>query len=197
MLIGIHGKAGVGKDLAAAILIGAYGGKRFAFADPLRTIAAAMFDLDPMDFDTQEKKAIVDDRWNMSRRWMLQFVGTELVRQQLSDRHWIKLLHLRRQRLPSRVINHFITDCRFANEIDYVLDQGGFILHIASDSRNAIKYGSSEAAHASESELDMTRAKEYNRYSYIQNDGTMARYRMDVIDAYDAFFKREAEMKKE
>lgn len=186
MLIGIHGKAGVGKDTAAAILIGAYGGRRFAFADPLRTIAAAMFDLDVMDFDTQEKKSIVDDRWNMSRRWMLQFVGTELVRQQLSDRHWIKLLHLRRQHMMHSC-NHYITDCRFQNELDYVIDQGGYILHIASDSRNAIKYGSSEAAHASESELDMTRAREYNRYSYIQNDGTMARYRMDVLAAYDEF----------
>lgn len=185
MLIGIHGKAGVGKDTAAAILIGAFGGRRFAFADPVREIAAKLFDLDVMDFDTQEKKAKVDDRWNMSRRWMLQFVGTELVRQQLSDRHWIKLLHLRRQHFTNG--NHFITDCRFDNEINYVLDQGGFILHIASDSRSAIKYGSSEAAHASESELDMTRAKEYNRYSYIQNDGTMAAYRQQIINAYAEF----------
>ena len=185
MLIGIHGKAGVGKDTAAAILIGAYGGRRFAFADPVREIAAKLFDLDVQDFDTQEKKALVDDRWNMSRRTMLQFVGTELVRQNLSDRHWIKLLHLRRQHHKNG--NHYITDCRFQNELDYVVQQGGFILHIASDSRSAIKYGSSEAAHASESELDMTRAKEYNRYSYIQNDGTMAAYRQQLINAYAEF----------
>lgn len=184
MLIGIHGKAGVGKDTAAAILIGAYGGRRFAFADPVREIAAKLFDLDVIDFDTQEKKAIVDDRWNMSRRTMLQFVGTELVRQQLSERHWIKLMHLRRQHFNG---NQFITDCRFQNELDYVIQQGGFILHIASDSRSAIKYGSSEAAHVSESELDMTRAKEYNRYHYVQNDGTMALYRNNVIAAYSLF----------
>lgn len=195
MLIGIHGRAGVGKDLAAAILIGAYGGRRFAFADPVREIAAKLFDLDVIDFDTQEKKALVDDRWNMSRRTMLQFVGTELVRQNLSDRHWIKLLHLRRQHMM-HITNHYITDCRFQNEIDYVVQQGGYILHIASDSRSAIKYGSSEAAHASESELDMAAVKEYNRYSYIQNDGTMARFRMDVLSAYDDFKCKEIDLNK-
>lgn len=194
MLVGIHGRAGVGKDTAAAILIGAYGGKRFAFADPVRTIAAALFDLDVTDFETQEQKALEDTRWSWTRRQMLQYVGTELVRKNLSDRHWIKLLHLKRQHFTNG--NHYITDCRFQNEIDYVLGQGGYILHIASDSRSAIKYGSSEAAHASESELDMSAVKEYNRYSYIQNDGTMARFRMDVLSAYDDFKCKEIDLNK-
>ena len=197
MLIGIHGKAGVGKDLAAAILIGQHGGRRFAFADPVREIAATLFALDPSDFQTQEQKQMREEYWGMSRRYMLQLVGTEMVREVVGKDHWIKLMDLRRH-LNQYASHHYITDCRFDNEIQYVLDAGGFILHIESNSRSSIKYASSEAAHASEKALDMSAAIKYNRYCHIQNDGTMDVYRNQVLDAYDTFEsikRREGEIK--
>ncbi len=191
ILIGIVGKAGVGKDTAASFLVGNEGFKRYAFADPVRKVAAALFDVDVQAFESQEGKKVIDDYWGISRRKMLQLVGTEFVRQNqlLGENHWIRNLHRRMD--PRTVAKNVITDCRFPNELLYVLKGGGYILHIESLSRAAIDSSSSESKHQSEQDLDFSDAIRHNRYFHYQNDGTMKQFRTAVLEVYSEIVKRE------
>lgn len=180
ILIGIHGRAGVGKDTAGSFLA-SIGFNCYAFADPVREVAATLFGKKISDFQTQAQKAIFEQDWNMTRRQMLQFVGTEMVREKLGGNHWIRLMVDRiaaNESLHSKVA---ITDVRFQNEVDFVLEAGGSILHIESSVRAAINPGSKEASHASEQPLDMTGALQYNRYYPIVNDGSMADFKQKVF----------------
>lgn len=189
ILIGIVGKAGVGKDTAASFLVGAEGFKRYAFADPLKKIAAILFDTDVQVFDDAEAKRVHDPRWNMTRRQMAQFVGTEMVRDKLGEDHWIALLN---QKMDGRkVARNVITDVRFQNEADYIVGWGGYLLHIESLSRSAIPAGSAESNHQSEQGLDFSDAIAHNRYFHYQNDGTMKSFRNAVLEVYSEIVKRE------
>lgn len=180
ILIGIHGKANVGKDTAASFLVASEGFQRMAFADPLKKIAAILFNTDANSFETQLGKASYDTRWEMTRRKMVQLVGTEMVRDCLGQDHWIKLLEtMMPQRVNSKVV---VTDVRFQNELQWILDKGGFIIHIESLSRNTII----ESSHRSEAPLDMSTAIKYNRYFHYQNDGTMKQFRIAMLDVYES-----------
>lgn len=174
-LIGIVGKAGVGKDTAAAFLVGQLGYKRFAFGDAVKAVAAILFNTAPDAFVTQDQKKVFDSRWQLTRRQMAQLVGTEMVRDVLGPDHWIKLLST--QISEQRHYRAVVTDVRFPNELDFILDRGGSIIHIESLSHRA-----EVPQHQSEQDLDMKRAIEYNSYTHIQNDGTMKELKNAVIE---------------
>lgn len=187
ILIGITGKAGVGKDTAASFLVGQAGFKRYAFADPLKKIAAILFNTDPSVFDDQEAKKVYDPRWNLTRRQMAQFVGTEMVRDKLSANHWIRLLDYN---LDQRIVaRNVVTDVRFQNEADWIVERGGHIIHIESLARQPV-LSNSESNHVSEAGLDFSAAIAHNAYSHIQNDGTMKQFRNNVMYIYESLLTK-------
>lgn len=151
-LIGIHGLAGVGKDTAAEYLNEKYD-RVYAdsFADPLKRACSEAFGVDLEDFRKREKKEAVHPYWGVSPRKMAQFVGTELFRHHAHtllasgyDSFWIA-------RLEGRLTNALpppegcgiyeagdtvcVTDVRFQNEYDWIIRNGGRVLHITRDQR--------------------------------------------------------------
>ena len=85
MLVGLSGLKGSGKDTCADYLVKNHGFIKVAFADPLKDALKVlfMFTNDQLN-GTIEQKEAPDNRWfGCSTRTAMQFVGTELLRDQL------------------------------------------------------------------------------------------------------------------
>lgn len=139
MIIGICGLIGSGKDTAADYLVGFHGFRRDSFASTLKDSVAAVFgwDRELIEGRTPEARAWreqVDEWWanrlempHLTPRWILQYWGTEVLRQHFHDDIWIAALQ---SRLARRSDHTVISDVRFPNEIKAIKEQGGRIIWI-------------------------------------------------------------------
>lgn len=174
-LIGLHGKAGVGKDTFADILVKNHGFVKRGFADPLYEEVAAAFrvsvdwlrdrdrketpqnNLTDLNCDNPDFRGVMGQhlipRAMHSPRQILQLWGTEYRRGQ-DENYWLKQManfktfhDITEPTDPARPVNGIvIPDCRFENEAEWVRRQGGYILKIERNVPNV-------AAHVSEAEL--------------------------------------------
>ena len=131
MLIGICGKAGAGKDTIGDFLVEKYKFKKIALADPIKRLVKDVFALD--DHTVYDKVAREQDldRWKgWTVRMLLQYIGTELFRENIDDAIWVKSLWYKIQ--DDKESNYVVTDLRFPNEIQYFKDnaQDGEFLSI-------------------------------------------------------------------
>lgn len=179
-LLGLHGRAGSGKDTAAGFLISGQVAlaesvlcTRIALADPLKDAASYLFYIPRAHFDDPATKDRDVPYWGKSPRKILQLLGTEAIRSVFGADHWIRLAELRMGRIEEflgRVESEralfVITDVRFVNEAEWVRANGGKVVHIVRDDAPAV------AAHASEvglpqSLIDIT----------VHNNGTLDDFR--------------------
>ena len=124
ILIGLIGKKGSGKNLAAD---GLREFEEVAFADPLREVVNEVFGatFEEMSDRTLEEQKL--DRFPFeSPRHLLQQIGTNLFRQDWPE-VWVE--HMRR-RLTPLTGDMVITDVRFNNEAILVKELGGFLIRI-------------------------------------------------------------------
>lgn len=121
-LIAISGKMCSGKDTVVSELIQRYGGVRMGFADPLKKeLQALIFRLTGDWVDPWSDKSD-------GLRAALQQFGTGL-RSYRSD-FWIRLsLNEAKRKLLSGQ-NVYFSDCRFPNEAQTVLDNGGEVWRV-------------------------------------------------------------------
>ena len=139
MIIGICGFIGSGKDTAADYLVGFHGFRRDSFANTLKDAVSAVFgwDRELIEGRTPEARAWreqVDPWWskrlnmpNLTPRWILQYWGTDVLRNHFHDDIWIAALEAR---LARRANDTVISDVRFPNEIKAIRAQGGKIVWI-------------------------------------------------------------------
>lgn len=139
MIIGICGFIGSGKDTAADYLVGFHGFRRDSFANTLKDAVSAVFgwDRELIEGRTPEARAWreqVDVWWanrldmpELTPRWILQYWGTDVLRNHFHDDIWIAALE---SRLARRVDHTVISDVRFPNEIKAIRAQGGKIVWI-------------------------------------------------------------------
>lgn len=139
MIIGICGFIGSGKDTAADYLVGFHGFRRDSFANTLKDAVSAVFgwDRELIEGRTPEARAWreqVDTWWaarldmpNLTPRWILQYWGTDVLRNHFHDDIWIAALE---SRLNRRTDHTVISDVRFPNEIKAIKAQGGRIVWI-------------------------------------------------------------------
>jgi hypothetical protein len=135
MILGLCGFSSSGKDSAALHLVENHGFIRVAFADKLREYA---YNIDPDIHIGDGKYAslqyLVDQHgWELAKRQyksvreFLQKLG-HMTRETFGDSFWIN------QALNSKVVLNneriVITDVRYQNEIDAVVDCGGYIIRI-------------------------------------------------------------------
>lgn len=126
-LFAIAGCKRSGKDTAAAILKNVWqdDGHRigqFAFADALRDVCKIVFGYtdehfnDPL-FKERIASPILGDAWTPRRA--LQFVGTDLFRQQVDPDVWVRvgIERLRAMEQSGSFEAVLVTDCRFENEV--------------------------------------------------------------------------------
>jgi len=138
-LIGIVGKMGVGKSTAADMLVSQYGFIKKSFSDALKMmlINAGMITKE----EAYEKKTD-------NSRWLMQKVGTEIFRNQVSKSYWIDKLDESIFRYLSLNGLIVVDDVRFMSEADYIRGNGGVLVKIVRDTGVV-------SDHASEREQDL------------------------------------------
>lgn len=180
ILLGLSGKAGSGKSEVAKYLVNKYYFTEIKFAGPLKEDLSKMLEI-PMsiiDPETLENRKIRDTKiiepWGMTIREMLQKIGTDCFRKNFHEKFWIiRLDKLIKKRFYGKRL--VISDVRFRNEIDYVIESGGHIFKVL---RNAWP-GMNPDEHQSEMDLD-----EYDYPCFIlENYTTFERLyeRIDIL----------------
>ncbi len=176
MLIVLSGKARSGKDSAAKILHSIIGEdcQSIAYADYLKEILFFCFDLthEQLYGDDKEdcidglpirtKSGIVTTHFWTTRK-LLQYVGT--IFRVINPNCWVNVVK-RKVLDESLYSNYIITDARYDNEIDWVIENGGIHIHINRESKDF----ASDRKHVSETSLpDFTTEKKFGSY-VISND---------------------------
>lgn len=161
IIIGITGKSGHGKDTAANLLVARHGYTRLAYADALRDMLELGLGIEPRWLTTDKNQTIP---WlGVSGRHLMQTLGTEWGRNQVTADLWRRVLQQRIERLAGETDRIVISDVRFQNEADWVRSVG-HLWHIVCVNPTAPLEGAA-AEHASEAGIRPHTAerKLYNR----------------------------------
>lgn len=190
-LIGIHGHAGAGKDTISGYLHSKYPNVYGEpFAGPLKAACSEAFGIDEDDFSDPDVKNVVNPYWGVSPRQIAQFVGTEMFRGTLQNlvkatvfdanryayNFWINRLAGRLTGALNEYKNHpyvpgdcvVISDVRFQNEYDWIMDNDGIMIHVT---RNGSDGNVGISNHASEAGIPNLHTRE--AYFHIENNGTL------------------------
>ena len=129
MIIALSGLPRVGKDTAANAIKRAYPNVlTYAFVDPFKKALCEIFGWSLSSFDDDSKDSI-DPYWGVSKRQMLEYVGTGIFRSDIrfkfpafdkliGDNIWVKRLDIFVKDRPNNDI--IVTDLRFLPEYDYL-----------------------------------------------------------------------------
>jgi len=143
MIIGITGPKFNGKNTLGNYFV-KLGYIELSFAESLKESCRCIFGFSD-DQLYGDKKETEDEFWGVSPRVVLQYVGTELYREQLAKimphigkNIWVECI--RRKILleleKNKKANFVITDVRFPNEIEMVKELGGKLIRVVRDSVN-------------------------------------------------------------
>lgn len=187
MLVGVCGKAGSGKDTVGDYLVKQYNFNRIALADPIKRLVEDVFVLDKHTVYDRIAREQPLDRWpSWTVRKLLQFIGTELFRENIDDAIWVKSLWYRI--CDDSKNNYVVTDVRFPNELQYFKDNaknGQFV------SLKTVRKGCDGSVglhgHASEAyDLEAQYVLENNgtlEDLYNRVDGVMNSYKIEKFNA--------------
>jgi hypothetical protein len=145
-LIGFAGRAGSGKDTAGSYLHDSYEDVyKENFADTLKLAAAKLFGISPAVFYTSTRKEELNPFWKCTPRQLLQYVGTELFRNNKQFSEFINLplgdfwvarmfgklsgfcLDPDEEGLYTSKDIVCICDVRFPNEVKFIQENGGLV----------------------------------------------------------------------
>ena len=128
MLIAICGRRRSGKDTVAEHLVKTHGFRHHKISQPLKDAMACLFGFDASDMETDSKE-LVHPVWNVSPRKLMQYIGTEVFRENIQtvipnigDTFWIKRFAESVLRCDANIV---ISDLRFMNEYDYLKKEWG------------------------------------------------------------------------
>ena len=146
-LIGISGKAYSGKDFTADVIKQLFPDLKIykiAYADAVRSMLKGIVDVDAI-YKLNKKEEPIEGL-GVSLRELMQSLGTDWGRHILGDNFWVNILNKRINDnlflTESDVI--VISDCRFQNEIEYIVNRGGIVLNVIADSQEYKKSKFSE-----------------------------------------------------
>lgn len=148
LILGLGHRDGVGKDTVADILATSHGFKKMAFADPLRDTCRALYGWSHKQMTDRDLKETPDPFWGISPRTGLRKVGKELVRDNLGEDHWVKLMELGLNHALDYTSRIVIPDVRFQNEAAFIKKFGGVLWKIDRPG-----FSDKEAVHESERNL--------------------------------------------
>lgn len=139
MIIGFVGFIGSGKDTAADYLVNFHEFRRDSFANTLKDAVSAVFGWDRVLLEGRTKEARewreqVDPWWaqrlgmpKLTPRWVLQYWGTDVLRNHFHDDIWIASLENKMRKTRDNIV---ISDVRFPNEIQAIHNAGGLVVRI-------------------------------------------------------------------
>lgn len=161
-IIAFAGPAGAGKDTAVDFLKCSYENRMkidcFSFAGPLKEGVRKMWDFSDEQLYGDQKE-VVDPRWNVTPREILQWMGTDVVRSKQPD-HWLKLMETKIKNSTADLI--LISDVRFENERDLIMSLDGHVVKL-------VRPGFGSGEHSSE-------AIDFECNSQILNNGTLEQF---------------------
>lgn len=178
-IIGLNGYARSGKDTVGDLLC-ERGFRRLAFADALRD---ALYALDPtvehVGGGCVKLSTVIDSvGWEGAKiqtpevRELLQRLGTEVGREQFGGHFWVDLAM---KKINESSWDHWVlTDVRFPNEYNAVVDHDGYMLRIERPG-----FGPANT-HLSEVALDG-----YAFHYRVENTGTIADLRHELTNALE------------
>lgn len=137
-LIGISGKAYSGKDFTAdAIkqLFPDFKIYKIAYADAVRNMLKSIVDVDAI-YKLNKKEEPIEGL-GVSLRELMQSLGTDWGRHILGDNFWVNILNKRinDNSFLTEADVIVISDCRFQNEIEYIINRAGIVLNVITDSQ--------------------------------------------------------------
>lgn len=139
MIIGFTGLIGSGKDTAADYLVNFHGFRRDSFANTLKDAVANIFCWDRTLLEGRTKQARewreqIDTWWaerlgmpTLTPRWVLQYWGTDVLRNHFHDDIWIASLENKLRKSTDDIV---ISDVRFPNEVEAIKRAGGKVIRI-------------------------------------------------------------------
>jgi hypothetical protein len=146
MIYGFTGPMDSGKTTAARMITN----NILSFATPLKKAVKEIFHLTDAQLHTFEGKQLLDIRWGMSPRDMLQYVGTDLLRGWI-PKLWVTNMRIRLNEIKDSGVVVAIDDVRFEDEAELIRNLGGTIIHMQRpDARTAGIHG-----HDSEKGIDI------------------------------------------
>jgi len=140
-LYALTGWIGSGKDTVADLLENRYGWHRVSFAGALKDAVSVVFDwprelLEGRTLHSREWREMVDTWWanrlnipHLTPRWVLQNIGTDVLRHHFHDDIWIASVERRLMKLDP-AIPAVISDCRFPNEIQLIREYQGQLVQV-------------------------------------------------------------------
>ena len=167
MIIGISGFQSSGKDTIADYLVKEHGFVKLSFASAIKDIVAIIFGwsrerLEGLKVENRQWREEIDSKWAkllnipcLTPRYVLQYLGTEVFRNHFHKDIWTKIV----ENQLSFYENVVVSDCRFANEIEMIKQNGGKIIQVHRDN-HVLK-------HPSELPLDIG-AKHPSELEWIQ-----------------------------
>ena len=156
MLIGLVGPISSGKNTVAERLVTHHGYKRDSFAKSLKDAVSSMFnwDREMLEGNTESSRhwrEQPDKFWSekmgkeVTPRWVLQYFGTEVMRQGMYDAIWVDSV-IGRYKGDKTVIS----DTRFQNEIKTIKAHGGIVVLVKREEIPTREEMQKQGAHQSE-----------------------------------------------
>ncbi len=150
MIVGITGRAGVGKDTVADWLVDEHGFVKRGLADPIKALLNKRFGWRVEDWQNREWKespavsgVFSDAEFGiigaqdplLSPRELAQWLGTEVGRHLAGQDVWVNELfkHWKEERNKLLVPRLVIPDVRFNNEATRIKKEGGVVIRIARE----------------------------------------------------------------
>jgi hypothetical protein len=154
-LVGLIGRKGSGKDTAAAVLLDE-GYVNVKFAGALKDMIRCVLAYQGVDADTIErmiegdlKEVPTEYLAGKTPRYAMQTLGTEWGRKLIDEGFWVGATMRRVKTLLGIGHRVVVTDVRFPNEDDEIVDAGGVSVGIQADWTKAV-----EGEHESEALID-------------------------------------------
>jgi hypothetical protein len=156
MLVGVVGLISSGKGTVADRLEQKHGFRKDSFAKSLKDAVSSMFnwDREMLEGKTEESRIwreTPDKFWSekfgkeVTPRWVLQYFGTEVMRQGMHDAIWIDSCLMRYDGKPT-----VIADTRFQNELKMIQKSGGKLILVKRGELPTKEEMQQKGAHQSE-----------------------------------------------
>lgn len=172
-IIGVKGQSGSGKDTVGNYLQMKYVFQKMALADPLKEIVSIItgWSMNMIKGETSESRHFreteIHTDFGMTCREILQHIGTDLFRDHFDPETWVKLA---RRRVIQSECDIVVTDIRFDNEAQMILDLGGQVWNIERDfdkDSSQVLISETASQHKSEKRFEIAGEKT------IKNNGTL------------------------